>query len=125
MKVEARTLCVLVVEDEAVIALDIEETLREAAFDVVACGSTQAALKEIDTHAFDCAVVDLNLHGIVSLAVVEALEKRAIRCIVASACDEDILPGPRRHRHIKKPYGRGQLLDAVVEATKTSIRRAS
>jgi len=126
MKAEAHNLRVLVVEDEAVIALDIEQTLRDAAFDVVACGSTQAALQEIDTHPFDCAVVDLNLHGVVSLAVVEALEERAIRFVVASACEENALPAPRRQRRfIKKPYTRTELLNAVFEATRNPDRKAS
>jgi DNA-binding NtrC family response regulator len=124
MKAEAHNLCVLVVEDEAVIALDIEQTLRDATFDVVACGSSQTALEVIDAHKFACAVVDLKLHGIISLAVVEALEKRAIRFVVASACEEEVLPAPHRDcRFIKKPYARAELLDAVFEATRD--RKAS
>lgn len=126
MRTEGHKGCVLVVEDEAIIALDVEQILKAAAFDVVTCGSVQAALQAIDNHSFDCAVVDLNLHGSVSLAVVDTLERRGVRVVVTTACDPKILPVSRRLPHfIKKPFTQAELLAAVVKAMQTRDRHGS
>jgi len=109
---------VLVVEDEAIIALDIEQTLKRADFDVVACLSVQAALDEIDAHAFDCAVVDLNLQGVLARDVVKALERRGIRFIVVSGCEKSAVSASRCRTHfLEKPFDRAKLLRAVAETT--------
>jgi DNA-binding NtrC family response regulator len=55
---------VLVVEDEYYIADDLTRTLDAAGATVVGPVSTiETANKVIDEGGFDCAVIDLNLHG--------------------------------------------------------------
>jgi DNA-binding response OmpR family regulator len=53
----------LLVEDEALILLDVKEILREAGFDSVAAPNGQAAMKEIETDAsrFSAVVTDIDL----------------------------------------------------------------
>ncbi|MCF7699581.1 response regulator [Loktanella sp. M215] len=66
---------ILVLEDEALIALDIEDTLEGGGFTpVVICHDTHEALKQIDAARPRFAFLDLNLgHGETSLPVARAL----------------------------------------------------
>jgi len=55
---------VLVVEDEYYIADDLRRTLNDAGADIVGPFATVAkAHQALDEGNFDCAVIDLNLHG--------------------------------------------------------------
>ena len=114
---------VLIVEDEAFIALDMERELQEAAYDVVAVGSEQLALLEIESQGFDCAVVDLTLQGEVSLAIVNALSRKGIPYIVVSGCEENVLPPVHRNKpFLSKPYVPAALLGAVRQATSPQLQ---
>ena len=65
-----RRLRVLVVEDEAIVALEIEENLREAGFEVVGPAARVAeALRLLDEFGCDAAVLDINLGGETSEAI--------------------------------------------------------
>lgn len=56
---------IIVVEDESIIAMDVEETLREAGFQVVsvAC-SLREAFAVLSEHPTDLMVVDLDTSGL-------------------------------------------------------------
>ena len=65
---------VLLVEDEYYIADELRRTLEAAGAEVVGPISTLAAADAaLDEGAFDCAVIDLNLHGQSALPIADRL----------------------------------------------------
>jgi CheY-like chemotaxis protein len=76
---------VLILEDQALIAMDLEASLSEAGVIVASvCASSAQALKALESAEIDAAILDLHLHGETSLAVAEDLEKRGIPFIFAT-----------------------------------------
>jgi len=72
-------LCVLVVEDEAIISFLLEDMLGElGAADVRHAGNLKTALAFLDTHKPDLAVLDVNLGGEHVYPVAEKLEGQGV-----------------------------------------------
>jgi DNA-binding response OmpR family regulator len=72
-------LCVLVVEDEAIISFLLEDMLGElGAADVRHAGNLKTALAFLDTHKPDLAVLDVNLGGERVYPVAEKLEGQGV-----------------------------------------------
>lgn len=71
---------VLVVEDEAIIAMSIQDMLLEEGFDVIGpAGSVAAALALLrNGEAVDCALLDVNLRGETVYPVASELSERSI-----------------------------------------------
>lgn len=118
----ASAMSILLVEDEALIAMDIEAILEGAGYERVATtSSVAAALREIDEQKFDCALLDLNVGGEVSLAVAEELARRDIPFVLVTGQDVRHLPDALRSRPvIRKPYGSTEIvrtLDALFQTT--------
>jgi len=76
---------ILVVEDEALVALLIEETLREAGFQIAGCtDSPDKALAILDECDCDAAVLDATLHGKSVEPVATALHRRGMPFVFIS-----------------------------------------
>src|SRR3954452_8802629 len=70
---------ILVIEDEPVIALAMEDALLAAEYKVVGPVSRlEKAVEAAQQDAFEAAVVDLDFHGELALAVGRALSARRI-----------------------------------------------
>ena len=83
---------VLIVEDEPLIALDLESTLREAGYQVAGpAPSVDAALDIIAAEEIEAAVLDLNLHQQPSSPVAAELRRRGIPFCLCTAY-ERLLP---------------------------------
>jgi two-component sensor histidine kinase len=81
---------VLLVEDEALVAMMIQETLAEFGFQIVGPISTAAdALASARDNHFDAAVLDINLGDGLVYAVAEILEKRNIPFVFVTGYDAD------------------------------------
>ena len=66
---------VLLVEDEAIIAMTAEDMLRAIGCEVVASAATlEEALAASARGGFDVAVLDINLNGVASLPVADLLK---------------------------------------------------
>ena len=78
---------ILVVEDEALVALDLEDLLTDLSHDVVATAASVdqalAFVRNADTMP-DAAIVDANLGGKSARPVVDALDAQGVRVVVAS-----------------------------------------
>lgn len=109
---------VLIVEDEAPIALQVEDMLVESECGVVGPASRVAqALKLIDEEPVDLAVLDLNIAGDLVYPVAEALESRGLPYIFATGYSPSSLDEPYRSRRVlQKPFSRRELLQAMEEA---------
>lgn len=103
---------ILVVEDEPLIAMDIESELTEAGFSVVGTvGTVQDALSAIDTLTIDAVVLDGNLFGESSAPVAEKLKQDKIPYVVVTGYSLGqvghwIKEAPR----ISKPFDKADLI---------------
>lgn len=112
---------ILVVEDEAIIALEMESILRRASCEVVACASVSTALQAADEQKFDAAVLDLNLRGEMSFPIADALARKNIPFIFVSGYDVDIVPrGHRRRPFVGKPFLSQMLLTTLCETVRNA-----
>src|SRR5689334_20757210 len=108
---------ILVVEDEAIIALEMESILTEASYDVVSCGSLQSGLKVAEDQSFDAAVLDLNLHGQMSFPIADALAEKNIPIIFVSGYEPEVVPRNHQRRpFVGKPYLSQKLLTVLSGA---------
>jgi len=106
---------ILVVEDEYYIADDLKRMLESAGALVLGPMSTLSSASEaIDEDAFDCAVVDLNLHGESAVPVADRLFDLGKSFAIATGYGSPAVPErlssvPR----IEKPFDPPALLQLV------------
>lgn len=107
---------VLIVEDEAFIAMDIEQMLLELGCEVIATASTvDGALAHVRRGGIDGALLDSNLHGLSILPVAEELTAAAVPFILLTGysrreSDPPLLPEARR---VSKPFSLSHLSAAI------------
>ena len=113
---------VLVVEDEVLIAMDLERTLRRHGYRVLGPATTvAAALRLLDGEAPDVALLDVNLRGELVTPVAEALRARGVPFVLASAYDAarltaEVLTGAP---NVGKPTNVRRLLAALAQAVRS------
>ena len=104
------------VEDNIIIALDTEESLKSIGVGSVDIAShTEAALAAIADNPPDFAIVDFNLGDTSSLAVTEELARRAIPFVLATGYSEMSEESGRLGAIgiVRKPYGREEIEQAL------------
>ena len=109
---------VLVVEDEALIAMDLQWLLEEAGYRVLGpANSIAAAMALLDGDGPDVALLDVNLGRSDVFAVANELASRKTRVIFLTGHTAQKLPVAHRHRPlVAKPYLPHVLLQAVALA---------
>ena len=116
---------VLIVEDEALIAMDLQWLLEEAGYRVLGpANSTAAAMALLDGDEPDVALLDVNLGGADVFRVANELATRKTRLIFLTGHTAQKLPLAHRHRPlVAKPYLPDILLRAVaLAASQTEAR---
>lgn len=113
-RLEARR--ILVVEDEALVAMLVEDALLDAGALVIGPAATVAeALALLEHETPDAAVLDLNLAGETSTPVADALAARRIPFVVATGYGADGLPpGHLKVPVLAKPYDPDDLTAALA-----------
>jgi DNA-binding response OmpR family regulator len=107
---------VLLVEDEPIVAMDVEDMLLELGCEVIGpCPRLSAALEAAHFQSIDVAVLDVNLNGEESYPVAQALRDRSIPFAFATGFGERKTPFPEAPT-LTKPYGSQQLEAALVRA---------
>ena len=116
----ARGLMVLIVEDEFLIAMDLEAMLRGHGWRVLGPAATVAeALRLLDGgETPDVALLDVNLRGRTVAPVAEVLRERSVPIVLASAYDQagsiaDVLADAP---NVGKPSHKRHLLVALKRA---------
>ncbi len=108
---------VLIVEDEYYIADDVRRMLDAAGADVVGpCATFDQAIAAVEENGFDCAILDLNLHGRSTEGVADRLIEQGKPFAIAtgygsSAVPERLQQVPR----IEKPFDPPALLQLVAQ----------
>lgn len=106
----------MVVEDEMLLALDLEELLEEWGAEVVGpVPDVPRALALLAGQAPDAVTLDMNLSGSSSLEIVAELVERAIPFILISGYSDTYASEPalRDAPFVKKPYDVRQIIDAL------------
>ncbi len=81
---------VLLVEDEALVAMMIQDTLTEFGFQVIGpCRTASEALAAARNSHFDAAVLDINLGDGLVYTVAEILGKRGVPFVFVTGYDAD------------------------------------
>jgi CheY-like chemotaxis protein len=85
---------ILLVEDDFIIALDQATLLKEAGARVVGPAPTLAAALALVAGAepLDGAILDLNLRGVMSFPVADALRARSVPFVFLTGYDRSIIP---------------------------------
>jgi DNA-binding NarL/FixJ family response regulator len=102
---------VLLVEDQMIVAMQIEDMLHAAGCEVVGpVGTVHGAITLAKEAALDVAVLDIDLDGEKVYPVAEELQARGIPFILATGYGESTLPENRRDQpRLSKPFQREQL----------------
>jgi CheY-like chemotaxis protein len=106
---------VLVVEDEALVAMDLVGILEQAAAKPVGPAATAAdALRLIENEALDAALIDANLRGRPVDEIAAALTRRNVPFAFVTGYDRASLPPAFQNRHIiAKPFTTESVLDVI------------
>jgi CheY-like chemotaxis protein len=110
-------LCVLLLEDNLIVALEAEDLLRAmGASSVVAVSSIAAAAKVCETTSIDFAVLDINLGFENSLGFAAFLRSANTPFVFASGYGEQEVLGESRVAEltVAKPYDLESLCNAIV-----------
>jgi DNA-binding response OmpR family regulator len=112
---------ILIVEDDALIAMLLEDMLAELDYDVVATAvDVDSAMALAEGGAFDAAILDVSLAGKSSLPVALLLEKTNKPYIFATGYGTlpEGMEGSKRHV-LSKPYQLHQLEAALASLETT------
>ena len=111
----------LVVEDEALVAMMIGEELSAAGAEIIGPESDlEGALHRVRTAAqgwIDAAVVDVNLHGVHSGPIVAVLTERRIPFVIATGYGMVDLKGVPSAPVMRKPFDCLRLIEVLRDLT--------
>lgn len=110
--------CVLILEDQLVIAVGLEQMLAGAGIgDVLTTSSEAETTKVLAVRRPDVAVLDVNLGTGTSIAVAEELVRRNIPFMFATGYGDSIsIPGHLKHAPVvRKPYDAASILSHLQQ----------
>lgn len=116
----ASPLCILVVEDNYIIAEEVEAILKQTRADVHIVGSVRRGLKILGQQSFDIAILDVNLRGELSVPIADQLIEHKVPFIFMSGYgDHSTLPVRYKdYPLITKPVSTETLLTTLNRALK-------
>jgi CheY-like chemotaxis protein len=109
---------VLIVEDELVVALELENLLQRLGCAVLAAAPTmQRALRAAERQHPDVAVLDVNLHGELVTPVAEALRELGIPFVLVTGYGRERLPDGvlQEVPYVRKPVDCRRIANALSE----------
>jgi light-regulated signal transduction histidine kinase (bacteriophytochrome) len=115
---------ILIVEDQMLIALDLEQMLTDAGLDVVATAPTvREALSALERHGVDAAILDVNLGAESSAEIADALAARGTPFLFATGYGDG---GSLPERHsgvavVRKPYEAAAIMQQLHRLLGTNI----
>lgn len=118
MPAELENLRFMILDDEAIIALDLAGMLEDLGHTVVSMATRVAGGMDFARHGdLDMAILDINVNGVTSFPLASILQGRGIPVIFASGYGErGLIDGFRDALVLTKPYGVDDLTRRVAEA---------
>jgi two-component system, response regulator PdtaR len=113
---------VVIAEDEAIIRLDLKETLEEEGYEVVGeTGRGDEAVALVKEHEPDLAILDIKMPGLDGLSAAREIsgERRAAVLILTAFSQRDLIERARDAgalAYLVKPFQRSELIPAVEVA---------
>ncbi|MGH7155278.1 MAG: response regulator [Acetobacteraceae bacterium] len=109
---------VLLIEDEALVAMLLEDTLLELGFSVAGMVSRlEPAIAAVERGGFDVAILDVNLNGQPAYAIADKLRARGVLFVFATGYGaQGIRPAYRSVPVLQKPFGTAKLEAALKQA---------
>ena len=113
---------VVIAEDEAIIRLDLAETLREEGYEVVAeTGRGDEAVRLVRQHQPDIAILDIKMPGLDGLSAAREIagERLAAVLILTAFSQRDLIERARDAGalgYLVKPFQKAELLPAMEVA---------
>jgi DNA-binding NtrC family response regulator len=108
---------VMVVEDEALIAMALEDMLEQLGCQIVEMvGRVSAAREAVDDLTLDCAILDVNVAGEMIYPLAEQLTERGVPfLLVTGYARSNLEPSLRSRPVLQKPFHLTMLNDALVD----------
>jgi response regulator NasT len=113
---------VVIAEDEAIIRLDLKETLEEEGYEVVGeTGRGDEAVALVKEHDPDLAILDIKMPGLDGLAAAREIagERRAAVLILTAFSQRDLIEQARDAgalAYLVKPFQKSELIPAIEVA---------
>jgi len=113
---------VVIAEDEAIIRLDLSETLQEEGYEVVAeTGRGDEAVRLVRQHQPDIAILDIKMPGLDGLSAAREIagERLAAVLILTAFSQRDLIERARDAGalgYLVKPFQKAELLPAIEVA---------
>jgi DNA-binding response OmpR family regulator len=85
-------ICILVAEDEMLVAMMMEDLLKQAGYRVLMVARLAKGLVVAASETIDAAILDINLAGRASFPLADELRRRQIPFMFASGYGSDGLP---------------------------------
>jgi len=109
---------VLVLEDEFLIAMDVEQLCQDAGSSEVKIARSLAEVADLDMDSFDAAIVDVMLAGSSTLDFARILQERGTPFVFASGYSDlaEITAAFPGKVVVGKPYAGDDLVQALANA---------
>ena len=110
---------VLVVEDEALVAMLLETILEDMGCTPVGPAATveEGLAMATDTDSLDAALLDVNVAGHQVFPIAEALKTRGVPFVFSTGYGEGGLPDAwRGHPTVQKPFTEAAIREALMKA---------
>lgn len=116
---------ILILEDEMLIALDIEQMLTGLGHVVVQiCTRVAPALIAVQSTEIDFAILDMNVAGTLSFPVANLLQNRGVPFLFLSGYGAHGLIEGYEHAHVvAKPFSQNDLVRMMSRALETDLAR--
>jgi len=120
---DLQSISVLLVEDDAIMAIDVTGLIEMAGGRVVGPAySLSQGFRWLDESRFDCALLDVSLHGDLVFELADAIVARGIPVVFLTAHSPNIAPMHHRERRlVHKPFSSISLIRAI-QSTVTEAR---
>lgn len=120
MTTDSHLPCILLAEDEMMLAMMLEDRLNATGYNVIKAARLSRCLELAESAEIDLAILDINLAGEDSFPAAAALRRRGIPFMFSSGYgDQDLPEAWRNERMLQKPYDTKQL-DAALTALRAA-----
>lgn len=105
----------LIVEDEALVGLELADALRDAGWEVLGpVSSIETGLPLAEKAEVEVAVLDVNIHGEPIDPIADTLSKRGIPIVFCTGYQDFTASGYERAKVVRKPVRTEELINAVL-----------